>query len=359
MKPPDRIRAAFLLSMIFALSVSHSPLLAQGSKPNVVILATGGTIAGAAATGTQSGYTSGAVTIDAMLNAVPGIKDLANLKGEQVANVGSQDMSFDIMLKVAKRINELLPGKDVDGIVITHGTDTMEETAFFLNLVVKSEKPVVLVGSMRPSTAVSADGPLNLYNAVAIAADPKAAGRGVLILMNDWIHAAHSLTKTSTTDVQTFMSPLRGLVGVAAYGKNDFYNSPPWKHTTGSEFDIATVTKLPRVDIIFACADMPPDLIDASVNNGAKGIVIAGVGNGNMNKASVEAAAKAAKKGVVIVRSSRVPMGNVGRNVELNDDELGFVASDELNPQKARILLSLALLKTRAMNQMQELFRTY
>ena len=139
-----------------------------------------------------------------MINAVPGIKELANIKGEQISNVGSQDMSFEIMLKLANRINELTSSGDVDGIVITHGTDTMEESAYFLNLTAKTDKPVVLVGSMRPSTAVSADGPLNLYNAVAVAADPRAQGRGVLVVMNDHIHAAHSLTKTSTTDVQTF-----------------------------------------------------------------------------------------------------------------------------------------------------------
>ncbi len=347
------------LFLIVTIVVSSQEGFSQGNKPNIVILATGGTIAGAAATGTQSAYTSGAVTIDAMVNAVPGIKDLANIKGEQIANVGSQDMSFDIMLKVAKRINELLPTSGVDGIVITHGTDTMEETAYFLNLVVKSEKPVVLVGSMRPSTAVSADGPLNLYNAVAVAGDPNSKGRGVLVVMNDWIHGAHSLTKTSTTDVHTFMSPLRGLVGVTAYGKDDYYNVPSWKNTTATEFDISNVTRLPRVDIVFADVDMPPDLIDASVNAGAKGIVIAGVGNGNMNKASVEAAARAAKKGVVVVRASRVMSGLVGRNVEVNDDELGFVASDELNPQKARILLMLLLLNPRPVSEIQKAFNTY
>jgi L-asparaginase len=342
---------------IVALVVSVQLAVAQ-KKPNITILATGGTIAGAAASGTTAGYTSGAVTIDAMLTAVPGIKDIATIKGEQVSNVGSQDMSFDIMLKVAKRINELAKSGDVDGFVVTHGTDTMEESAFFLNLTVKTDKPVVMVGSMRPSTAVSADGPLNLYNAVAVAADPKAKGRGVLVVMNDWIHGAHSLTKTSTTAVQTFMSPVRGLVGISAYGKNDFYTSPEWKHTTQSEFDISQVTSLPRVDIIYAYEDMSPALIDASAS-GAKGIVIAGVGNGNMNKVSVDAATNAVKKGVVVVRSSRVATGSVGRNVELDDDKLGFIASDELNPQKARILLTLALLKNRNPKELQELFYKY
>jgi len=177
--------------------------------------------------------------------------------------------------------------------------------------------------------------------------------------MNDWIHAAHSLTKTSTTAIQTFMSPLRGLVGVSSYGKNDFYNSPHWKHTTASEFDVTTVARLPRVDILYAYSDMAPDLIDASVKNGAKGIVIAGVGNGNMNKASLDAAARAAKNGVVVVRSSRVATGSVGRNVEVNDDEMNFVASDELNSQKSRILLMLALLKPRSTAEIQNLFYSY
>jgi len=351
---------AVLFLLIISSVVMTQVTVAQGKKlPNIVILATGGTIAGSAASGTQAAYTSGAVGIDTMVAAVPGIRDLANIKGEQISNVGSQDMAFTILLTLAKRINTLLAQNDIDGIVVTHGTDTMEESAYFLNLVVKSDKPVVLVGSMRPSTAVSADGPLNLYNAVGVAADPQSSGRGVLVVMNDWIHAAHSLTKTSTTAVQTFMSPLRGVVGVATYGKNDYYNNPVWKHTTASEFDVASVSQLPRVDIIYGYTDMPADSIDASVENGAKGIVIAGVGNGNMNKSSLEAAARAAKKGVVVVRSSRVATGAVGRNVEVNDDEIGLVASDELNPQKARVLLMLALLKPRNNNEIQKLFYTY
>jgi L-asparaginase len=363
MKPsPYNLKITALLAVAATVQIASAQAPAadrSAQKPNITILATGGTIAGAAATGTQAGYTSGAVTIDAMIKAVPGITNLATIKGEQIANVGSQDMDFDTMLKVAKRINELARSGGVDGFVITHGTDTMEETAFFLNLTVKTDKPVVMVGSMRPSTAVSADGPLNLYNAMGVAADPKARGRGVLVVMNDWIHAAHSLTKTSTTAVQTFLSPARGLVGVASYGNNDFYSSPEWKHTTQSEFDVSQVTRLPRVDIIMAYADMPGDSIDAAVANGAKGIVIAGVGNGNMNKTAIAAAANAVKKDVVVVRSSRVPTGVVGRNVEINDDELGFIASDELNPQKARILLSLALLKKRDAKDIQTLFTTY
>jgi L-asparaginase len=356
MKP--RYKAAFVPLMLFLLLCAQMGLAQNKKVPNIVILATGGTIAGAAASGTQSAYTSGAVGIDTMLAAVPGVKDLANIKGEQISNVGSQDMTFEIMLTLARRINALLASNAVDGVVVTHGTDTMEETAYFLNLVVKSKKPVVLVGSMRPSTAVSADGPLNLFNAVGVAADPASAGRGVLVVMNDWIHGAHSLTKTSTTAIQTFMSPLRGLVGIASYGKNDYYNTPTWKNTTESEFDIAGVSQLPRVDIIYAYADMTGDLIDSSVANGAKGIVIAGVGNGNMNKVSLEAAARAAKK-VAVVRSSRVITGTVGRNVEVNDDEMNLIASDELNPQKARILLMLSLLKPRTTGEIQQLFYLY
>jgi L-asparaginase len=352
-------RRTFIATAAVALAMTSQLAFAQARKPNITILATGGTIAGAAATGTQSGYKSGAVGIDTMVSAVPGIGDLATIKGEQIASVGSQDMSFAILLTVAKRINELAKSSDVDGFVITHGTDTLEESAFFLNLTVKTDKPVVLVGSMRPSTAVSADGPLNLYNAVGVAVDPAARGRGVLVVLNDTIHYAHSLTKTSTTAVETFQSPGRGLAGMASYGKNDFYGMPVWKHTTQAEFDIAAVTQMPRVDIVFAGVDAPGDQIESAVARGARGIVIAGVGNGNMTKSLVDAAAAAVAKGIVVVRASRVPTGLVGRNVELDDDKLGFIASDELNPQKARILLALALLKPPSAAALQTMYRTY
>jgi L-asparaginase len=336
-----------------------APAPAADKLPNIVVLATGGTIAGAAASDVQAGYTSGQVGVDQLLAAVPQARKLAVLSGEQVANIGSQDMNDEVWLKLARRINEILMKPDVDGIVITHGTDTIEETGYFLNLVVKSRKPVVLTAAMRPSTALSADGPLNFFNAVAVAANKDAAGRGVLVVVNDWIHGASSLTKTSTTAVQTFMSPLRGLVGTVAYGETEFYRGPVGKNTMDSEFSLDGVTALPRVDIVMAHANMDGKMIDAAVAAGAKGIVIAGVGNGNMTQAGLDALAANAKKGIICVRSSRVATGRVGRNVEVDDDKLAFIASDDLNPQKARVLLRLALLKPRPLADIQRLFQEY
>jgi len=327
--------------------------------PTVVVLATGGTIAGAAGSDVQSGYTSGQVGVDQLLAAVPQAKKLANLRGEQIANIGSQDMNDEVWIKLATRVNELLAMPDVSGVVITHGTDTIEETAFFLNLVVKSGKPVVMTASMRPSTALSADGPLNFYNAVAVAANKQANNRGVMVVINDWIHGAGSLTKTSTTAVQTFMSPLSGLLGTVAYGDIEWFRSPIGKNTTTSDFSVTKSTVLPRVDVIMATENMDGVLIDASAAAGAKGIVIAGVGNGNMTAPAINALAAQARKGVVAVRSSRVTTGQVGRNVEVKDDSLNFVASLGLNPQKARVLLRLALLQTRDPAKIQRYFDEY
>jgi L-asparaginase len=333
--------------------------LSAQNLSNVVILATGGTIAGAGESSTGSSYTSGQVGIEAMIDAVPNIRKLANLRGEQISNVGSQDMSVKIWIDLANRINELLATNDVDGIVITHGTDTQEETAFFLNLVVKSDKPVVLTGSMRPSTALSAEGPLNLYNAVAVAANPISKGHGVLVVMNDEIHSAHAVKKMITTPVQTFMSPLHGLLGTVIFGDVTFFHKPHGLNTTNSEFSIDGVTKLPRVDIVYACADMSPDLINLMVKAGAKGIIIAGVGDGNMTTATLDAAKKATSQGFSVVRAARVPVGAVLIHGEVNDKEYGTISSNELNPQKARVLLMLALSKDRSREELQDLFIKY
>jgi L-asparaginase len=268
-------------------------------------------------------------------------------------------MNDEVWVKLAMRINELLAMPDVAGVVVTHGTDTIEETAYFLNLVVKSKKPVVMTAAMRPSTALSADGPLNFFNAVAVAASKEAAGRGVLVVVNDWIHGASSLTKTSTTAVQTFLSPISGLIGTIAYGEIEWYRGPVGRNTATSEFTVDKNTTLPRVDIIMAYENMDGAIIDAAVASGAKGLVIAGVGNGNMTTAAVTALAAQAKKGIVCVRSSRVVTGQVGRNVEVDDDKNGFVASLGHNPQKARVLLRLALTKTRDPKTIQRYFDEY
>src|SRR5215203_470408 len=331
----------------------------KGNLPTVVVLATGGTIAGAAESDVQAGYSSGQVGVDQLLNAVPQAKKLANMTGEQISNIGSQDMNDEVWIKLATRINEILAQPDVAGVVITHGTDTIEETAYFLNLVVKSKKPVVLTAAMRPATALSADGPLNFFNAVAVAAHKDAVGRGVLVVVNDWIHGAASLTKTSTTAVQTFLSPQSGLIGTVAYGTIEFYRGPIGKHTADSEFALNGVTTLPRVDIIMAHENMDGALIDAAAAAGAKGIVIAGVGNGNLTKPAVDALAAQARKGVVCVTASSVVTRLVGRNLELYDDKLGLVASLDKNPQKARVLLRLALLKQRSPADVQRLFDEY
>jgi len=327
--------------------------------PRVVIVATGGTIAGAQPKEGDPGYKSGSLSVESLIQAAPGVDKLARLDGEQVASIGSQDMNDAVWFKLARRVNELLAKPDVDGIVVTHGTDTLEETGFFLDLVIKSDKPVVLVGSMRPATSTSADGPLNLYNAVAVAADPEARGLGVLVVVNDDLHAARDIQKMNTTDVQTFTSPNRGQIGEAYYGKARYFNRPTNRHTTKSEFSLDGVDVLPRVDIVYSHENADGVLVRAAVAAGAKGIVLAGVGDGNATKDMIDALAEAAKKGIVVVRSTRVGSGIVRRNIELNDDALGFVSAMELNPQKARILLRMGLTKTKDVGQIQRYFGEY
>jgi L-asparaginase len=331
----------------------------QTSKPRIVIVATGGTIAGSAESTTAAGYQSGGVAVDVLIDAVPQMKKFADVRGVQVSSLGSQDMHDELWVILATEVNRLLAAADVDGVAITHGTDTMEETAYFLNLVVKSDKPVVLTGSMRPSTSLGADGPLNIYNAVGVASDPRAKGRGVLVVANDDIHDARAMTKRHTSDVQTFVSPEVGLVGVCLFDDREFMRSPAHAHTTATPFTIVTGQALPRVDVIYAHAGMCPDVIDGAVANGAKGLVIAGVGGGNMTTPALDAVKRAIGKGVVVVRSTRVGEGMVRRNIEVDDDTVGTVASKELNPAKSRVLLKLALTQTSDPKRVQEFFDTY
>ena len=346
------------ISLMMAV-VLLSAFTAFAAKPNIVILATGGTIAGTGASATKTNYTAGQVAIGTLLDAVPQINDIANVTGEQVVRIGSQDMNDDVWLTLAKRINELLRRPDIDGIVITHGTDTMEETAYFLNLTVKSDKPVVLVGAMRPSTALSADGPLNLYDGVVVAGAKESFGKGVLVAMNGLILGAHAVTKMNTVDVQTFQAPNSGALGYVLNGKV-FYNQVTLKkHTTQSAFDVDNMKALPKVGIVYSYSNIDPDRVTPLPTNGYRGIIHAGVGNGNIHKNIFPVLEKARQQGIQVVRSSRVPTGPTTLDAEVDDAKYQFIASQELNPQKARILLMLALTKTNDWKKIQEYFNEY
>ncbi|WP_370661700.1 type II asparaginase [Massilia aquatica] len=346
--------------MLVAVTSAVQAETAQPKLANVTILATGGTIAGTGASSTTTvGYTAATVGVQNLIKAVPELGKVANVTGEQVFQIASENMSNEHWLTLAKRVNVLLAQNNVDGVVITHGTDTLEETAYFLSLVVKSRKPVVLVGAMRPSTALSADGPINLYNSVMLAASPEAVGKGVLVAMNDQIQSARDVTKVNTSTLDSFRTSELGLLGYIQGSKPFFYRQSLRKHTTETEFDIGALQSLPQVDIVYGYANMNPVAVDAFMAAGAKGIIHAGVGDGSLAGKVVPSLKAARAKGAIIVRASRVGQGILARNGEANDDQLDFVAADTLNPQKARILLMLALTKTNSTKEIQRMFYTY
>lgn len=345
----------FFLTGICALAVFAQ----NGTLPRVKILATGGTIAGAGNSADRAGYKAGALPIDELLNAVPQIHKIAQVTGEQIASVGSQDITVAIMQKLAVRINEIFEKNEADAIVITHGTDTQEETSYFLDLTVHYKNAVVITGSMRPATGISADGPKNLYDAVTVAANPASKGRGVLVCFNESIYDGRDVVKISTTKLNAFASPNTGPLGQVYDGKVQYYSTSMREVNVGSPFSVKPDSKMPRVDIVYMYADAPANLINCEVSDGAKGIVVAGVGNGNFNKAYMDAIAAAVKKGVVVCRASRVVSGRVVLEDEVNDKELGTIVSDDLNPQKARILLMLGLLNTSEKATLQSYFFKY
>jgi L-asparaginase len=310
--------------------------------PHILVLATGGTIAGQADPRATGAYESGQITGEQLVQSVPGLDKLATLSAEQISSIGSQDMNDKVWFALAHCIQEAFDKNEADGVVVTHGTDTLEETAFFLDNVLRGDKPVVIVGSMRPATAVSADGPGNLYEAVQVASDPRSRGRGVMAVLDDKIEGARSVTKTNTTSIETFNSPNGGPVGYVdtAGGVRFMAHASGLKRTT---YELPASEQLPRVEIVYSHANMDAAPIEDAISHGAKGIVLAGVGDGNTSKQAVDALAQAAKKGIVVVRSTRVRSGFVTRNVEVDDDKNGFVVSEDLNPQKARILAQLLI----------------
>jgi len=329
------------------------------SKPHVVVLATGGTIAGAGASAMNSAtYTAAKVPVDKLLAGLPELANVAQVSGEQVFQIASESFANDNLLTLAKRVSQLAKQGDVDGIVITHGTDTLAETAFFLSLTVHTDKPIAVVGSMRPGTALSADGALNLVNAVSVAASRDARGKGVLITMADQIQAARDTNKDINIQTNAFQSQW-GSLGMVVEGRNYWFRAPVKRHTLQSEFNIDNIASLPQVDIVYAYGNVQPTAVNALVDAGAKAIIHAGTGNGSVANRMVKPLQDARAKGVLIVRSSRVPYGFVLRNAEQPDDKYDWVVAHDMRPEKARILTMLALTKGVSTQELQRMFWEY
>jgi glutamin-(asparagin-)ase len=362
MMPSRRLLCRALLAAALGLNLHLAAAQAQAPqtpKPRVVVLATGGTIAGAGAAATNSAtYQAAKLPVEKLLAGVPELAGVAQVRGEQVFQIASESFTNEKLLQLGRRVGELARDTTVDGIVITHGTDTLEETSFFLNLVVRSDKPVVLVGSMRPGTAMSADGMLNLYNAVVVAASPQSRGQGVLVAMNDEIHSGRDVTKRINIKTSAFYSQW-GPLGMVVEGQTHWFRRLAKRHTVDSEFDIQAVQQLPEVHIVYGYGNMSTELYDAAARGGAKAIVHAGTGNGSVPNYAVDKLRALRTQGLHIIRSSRVGDGLVLRNAEQPDDKYDWVVAHDLNPQKARILAALALTRTSDPKELQRIFWTY
>lgn len=337
-------------SVLLCLIASLAPQWAAAELPKVKLFTTGGTIQSKGAHRQKlMEYSDGRVTPDELIADVPELKQIAEISYIEESNIGSGGINDKILLKLVKDINEWLAKPESAGAVVTHGTGTLEETAYFLNLTVKSDKPVVVVGAMRPFTAVSRDGPFNLYNAVRVAATPQAKGYGVMIMLNDEINAARDTTKGNTYRMDTFVARDMGPLGYADTDRVVFYRKPVYRHTARSEFDVSKLTSLPRVDINYAYQEADGAAIDAFAAAGAKGVVI--------TQGSEESIKRAQEKGVVFVSSDRKGSGRVAESERQAQRKL--VTSDNLNPQKSRILLRLALTKTTDVKDIQRIFNEY
>ncbi|WP_341889159.1 asparaginase [Variovorax sp. YR752] len=342
-----------------ALLAASALAQAQQALPNVVILATGGTIAGAGASAVNSAtYAAAKVGVEKLIAGLPELAKVANVRGEQVFQVASESLTNDNLMTLAKRVSALSKQSDVDGIVITHGTDTLEETAYFLTLTVHTNKPIVVVGSMRPGTALSADGALNLYDAVNVAGSKDAMGKGVLVTMGDNIDTGRDVSKNVNIKTSAFSSQW-GPLGMIVEGKNYWFRAPVKRHTMNSEFDIDTITALPPVEIAMGYEGVSSVAIDAIAKSGAKALIHGGTGNGSVADRIVPNLQKARTDGVIVIRSSRVPDGFVIRNAEQPDDKYDWVVAHDLRPQKARILAMVALTKTNNTKELQRIFWEY
>ncbi|RON19389.1 asparaginase [Pseudomonas frederiksbergensis] len=354
------IPGALALLLLLPTALQAKEVETQQKLANVVILATGGTIAGAGASAANSAtYQAAKVGIEQLIAGVPELSQVANVRGEQVMQIASESITNDNLLQLGRRVAELADSNDVDGIVITHGTDTLEETAYFLNLVEKTDKPIIVVGSMRPGTAMSADGMLNLYNAVAVASSKDARGKGVLVTMNDEIQSGRDVSKMINIKTEAFKSAW-GPLGMVVEGKSYWFRLPAKRHTMDSEFDIKTIKSLPDVEIAYSYGNVSDTAYKALAQSGAKAIIHAGTGNGSVSSRVVPALQALRKDGVQIIRSSHVNAGGfVLRNAEQPDDKYDWVVAHDLNPQKARILAMVALTKTNDSKELQRMFWEY
>ena len=350
-----------MVAMPAAAPVASAPAAAATASalPHVVVLATGGTIAGAGASAASSAtYQAAKVPVEQLLIGLPELGKVARVTGEQVFQIASESFTNQQLLTLARRVQELVRQPDVQGIVITHGTDTLEETGFFLNLVVQTDKPIVLVGSMRPGTALSADGALNLLGAVSVAASPESVGKGVLVSMADEIHTARDVAKLVNIRTNAFASAW-GPLGMVVEGKTWWFRAPVKRLTRNSEFSIERITTLPAVDIVYGYGNVPTTAIDALGAAGVQAIIHAGTGNGSVADRIVPRLNDLRSKGVVVIRSSRIPGGFVLRNAEQPDDKYDWVVAHDLNPQKARLLAAVALTQTRDTRELQRIFWEY
>lgn len=331
--------------------------------PRIALVATGGTIAGA---GTESegkethsaAYRAALVDAGELMARVPQLARLAHLQAEQLLQIDSADFTDDKLLMLARRVSELCARDDVDAVVVTHGTDTMEESAYFLHLTVKSPKPIVFTGSMRPGTALAADGPANLLHAVAVAAHPSSSQRGVLVVMNEEIHSARDVTKVHSMHLDAFASPY-GPLGLVVEGLPRWYRALPRPHTAQSEFDITTLDALPLVGMVASHGNMRAEIFDSWVQVGARAIVHAGFGGGTVPAYLHDHFTALRERGVWLVRASRTGAGPVIRNANAPDDAHGWIVTDDQNPPRARLLAALALTRTTDAELAQEMFYRY
>ena len=324
--------------------------------PTVAVLATGGTIAGAGSLGKATNYRPGQLDVGALVDMAQGAHDIANVRTVQICNVNSDDITAGDWIALARAIDEMAADPDIDGFVITHGTDTLDETAYFLNLVAKTDKPVVLTGAMRPATATSPDGPMNLLQSIALAGSPEARGRGVMVVFSDGIFGGRDVRKISTFQTDAFSASDFGCMGYMIDGEPHFYNSSSKAHTTATEFEVDSLDGLPPVAVAYFTIDADPGILDYLVESGAQGIVIAGAGSGCYSRAWNSRIEALAGSGVPVVRSSRIGAGMI-----THDDAYGgnVVKGNDLAPQKAAVLLRLALTRTNDPARIQDMFDRY